>query len=370
MAWVRFPDGSRRKVERIEKADAERDLQKLLAERAQGNGSPPASRLRLATFNDVLDAWVAAGCPKAAVSRNSRRARTKSASTIATIGYLFDGHVRPSIGKLRVDRTGTERVERAFRKMADAGYATSTIDHTWTYLNQACLYALRLGTIRTNPAADVLLPEARPARTRKSFTIDEVVTLLRVAIPRDRRPALWVTGLMCGLRPGELVGLRWPHVDIDSEEPAITVAERVSEIGGRYLGQAEPKTPRKGAIGLHPLVVAALRRHRRDMDTLGLYDPDGFVFCTRNRTPISVSNLRRAFRTLCERAGLPAKEWTTYELRHSFVSLVSDQLGDLTKVADLAGHADTKTTEGYRHGVRAALPHAVEAWDRLLADAG
>ena len=182
MAWVRFPDGSRRKVERIERVDAERDLQKLLAQRAQGNGSAPASRLRLATFNDVLDAWVAAGCPKAAVSRNSRRARTKSASTITTIGYLFDGHVRPSIGGLRVDRTGTERVERAFRKMADAGYATSTIDHTWTYLNQACLYALRLGTIRTNPAADVLLPEARPARTRKSFTIDEVVTLLRVAI--------------------------------------------------------------------------------------------------------------------------------------------------------------------------------------------
>jgi hypothetical protein len=51
------------------------------------------------------------------------------------------------------------------------------------------------------------------------------------------------------------------------------------------------------------------------------------------------------------------------------VSLVSDQLGDLTKVADLAGHADTKTTEGYRHGVRMSLPHAVEAWDRLLGRA-
>ena len=29
MAWVRFPDGSRRKVERIDKADAERDLAEL-----------------------------------------------------------------------------------------------------------------------------------------------------------------------------------------------------------------------------------------------------------------------------------------------------------------------------------------------------
>jgi site-specific recombinase XerD len=51
----------------------------------------------------------------------------------------------------------------------------------------------------------------------------------------------------------------------------------------------------------------------------------------------------------CASAGLSGKDWTIYELRHSLVSLVSDQLGDLTKVADLAGHADTKTTDGYRH---------------------
>jgi len=29
MAWVRFPDGSRRKVERLDKADAQRDLDEL-----------------------------------------------------------------------------------------------------------------------------------------------------------------------------------------------------------------------------------------------------------------------------------------------------------------------------------------------------
>jgi len=36
MAWVRFPDGSRRKVERVNKADAQRDLDALV-------GLPPAA---------------------------------------------------------------------------------------------------------------------------------------------------------------------------------------------------------------------------------------------------------------------------------------------------------------------------------------
>ena len=102
------------------------------------------------------------------------------------------------------------------------------------------------------------------------------------------------------------------------------------------------------------------------MKQLGLFDVEGFVFCTRNGTPLSLSNLRRGFKALFERAGL-GRDWTTYELRHSFVSLVADQLDDLVKVADLAGHVDTRTTQGYRHPVRPSLPHAIEAWDRLLA---
>jgi len=47
------------------------------------------------------------------------------------------------------------------------------------------------------------------------------------------------------------------------------------------------------------------------------------------------------------------------------VSLVSDQLDDLVKVADLAGHVDART-RGRRHAVRPSLPHAIDAWNQLL----
>jgi len=135
MAWVRFPDGSRRKVERVSKADAQHDLNELLALRASAE-SPGPRRQRLATFGDVIDAWMAEGCPTAAPSSRGRHARTKSPNTIANIGYLLGGHVRPEIGRLWVDRTTTERLEAVFRTMAADGYATSTIHHTWLYLNQ------------------------------------------------------------------------------------------------------------------------------------------------------------------------------------------------------------------------------------------
>ena len=77
-------------------------------------------------------------------------------------------------------------------------------------------------------------------------------------------------------RPGELAGLRWCYVDIDSDQPSIEVAERALEVGDRYVGQAAPKTERgRRKLGLHPLLVAALHRHREEQRLLGLYDNEG-----------------------------------------------------------------------------------------------
>ena len=64
MAWVRFPDGSRRKVERTDKAEAEHDLDELLALRVQAL-DPGPRRSRSLTFSEVIDAWFEAGCPNA-----------------------------------------------------------------------------------------------------------------------------------------------------------------------------------------------------------------------------------------------------------------------------------------------------------------
>jgi integrase len=133
----------------------------------------------------------------------------KSPNTIANARQLLGTSVTPVIGALRVDRTSTERLEDLFKGMVAKGYATSTIDRNWNYLNQALQHGVRTRRIKTNPAAAVLLPERRPSKGRKSFTIEQAERLLRVAIPEDPRPAMWLTGLMCGLRPGELAGLRW-----------------------------------------------------------------------------------------------------------------------------------------------------------------
>src|SRR5580765_3428344 len=116
MAWVRFPDGSRRKVERVDKAAAQRDLDELVALRAQDLAPEPRGQ-KLATFAEVIEAWFADGCPNVAPTSKSRHARVKSPNTIANARQLLGTSVIPVIGKLFVDRTSTERLEKLFNDM-------------------------------------------------------------------------------------------------------------------------------------------------------------------------------------------------------------------------------------------------------------
>jgi site-specific recombinase XerD len=90
---------------------------------------------------------------------------------------------------LKLDRTTTERLEALFETMVET-HATSTIDRNWNYLNQALQHGQRNRTIKTNPAADVLLPAKRPSKPRKSCTMEQAQTLLTEAIPADPRPAM------------------------------------------------------------------------------------------------------------------------------------------------------------------------------------
>ena len=60
-------------------------------------------------------------------------------------------------------------------------------------------------------------------------------------------------------------------------------------------------------------------------------------------------------------------DWTPRELRHSFVSLLSDAGVPVEKIARLVGHAGTATTEiVYRKQIRPVVMGGAEVMDSLF----
>ena len=93
------------------------------------------------------------------------------------------------------------------------------------------------------------------------------------------------------------------------------------------------------------------------------------MFPSRVGTPADASHVRRAFRQVVAAAGLDAQEWTPRELRHSFVSLLSDAEVPIERISRLVGHSSTVTTETiYRKQIRPVIVHGADVMERIFPE--
>jgi integrase len=118
--------------------------------------------------------------------------------------------------------------------------------------------------------------------------------------------------------------------------------------------------------------VEALRvqkaQQEKDKEAAGKrWEEHGLVFASTVGTPLDSHNVRRAFRVVIAKTDLDPDEWMPRELRHSFVSLLSDQGIPLEEISRLVGNSSTAVTElVYRKQIRPVLQDGAVAMDRIF----
>lgn len=146
--------------------------------------------------------------------------------------------------------------------MADRGMSRASLARVRNVLRRALRAAERRGRIARNVADLVDVPAASVRRSR-SLSVEQARAVLNAA-RGDRLEALYVTGLMLGLRPGEWLGLPWSAVDFDSGTVRVTQS-LLRE--GKLLIIGQTKTPHSRRVLVMPgPVVEALRRHQLTQD--------------------------------------------------------------------------------------------------------
>jgi integrase len=118
-------------------------------------------------------------------------------------------------------------------------------------------------------------------------------------------------------------------------------------------------------VALRAHRIEQIRQHLRRKST----KPSGLVFTTSTGAALDAANVRRDFRRALGRVpGIDPQAWTPRELRHSFVSLLSDSGVPIEEISRLVGHAGTHVTElVYRHQLRPVIESGAVAMDRLFA---
>ncbi len=142
-------------------------------------------------------------------------------------------------------------------------------------------------------------------------------------------------------------------------------------------GDGDTKTRQsRRSLELPSIAVKAINTHRvmqarERLAAAELWQDNDLVFCTSNGTPLDRHNVLRDLRRTIGKAGLNENEWTARELRHTFVSLLSDHGVSIEEISLLVGHDGTDTTERvYRHQLRPVRRSAAKAMDEILHDVG
>ena len=294
-----------------------------------------------------------------------------SATTIEKYGYLRRGHIIPDIGARKLRDLSAGEVDEWLAEKAKT-LSTSTVQRLYECLNRAVKRAMARERVKRNVVELCGVPKGQEGRPSKSLTLDQAKEVLTAA---EKSPlyAYVVISLLTGARTEELRALTWDHVDLDGipdnvppRPPSIRVWRSV-----RDGGDTKTKRSRR-TLALPIRGVKALEEHLQLQDeireTAGPnWQTAGIVFASRLGTELDAANVRRAFRRVVKAANLNSDDWTPRELRHSFVSLLSEGGVRLEDIAELCGHAGTRVTEAvYRHQLRPVLLNGATAMDRIL----
>ncbi len=273
-----------------------------------------------------------------------RRAAVES-STYARHKWTVEKHLKPHLGPVLLRDVEATHVEGFYASLAAAGVSQNERWRAGGVLSMLLRHAVRRRLIPCNPCSDV----PRPKRRVQEFvplTFAQMRALLGAAAGH-RLAALWWLALDSGMRPGELLGLEWPHLDLS----AGTVAVRQAlEDNGTRRRIKEVKTPKgRRTIVLSVPTVKALKLHRERMLAEVRNVEAGPVFPSRSGTWIARSNLDRyVFKPLLARALCPPVR--LYDLRHTSATLLLTGEPDVSEpvnikvISERLGHASVEIT--------------------------
>ena len=319
------------------------------------------------TVKDAVTDWLAKGL------------KGRDENTVTTNRILADQHVIPEIGAIKLKELTADNVDEWLDGLSGK-LATRSLQGVHAILKRAIRQAQARDRVLRNVADLVTTPKGKPGRPSRAMTLAQATAMLEQA-KASRLHAYVVVSLLTGIRTEEARALRWSHVvawvadeaawvpvteaGFDHERFAVYVWRSVRADGDTKT----EKSRRTLELPTHAAEALCEHRTRQAKERLAagtVWRDHGLVFASQAGTPLDASHVRRAFKAITKRAGL-GENWTPRELRHSFVSIMSDNDVPLETIADLCGHASTAVTEEvYRFQLKPVITRGAQTMNTIF----
>jgi len=319
----------------------------VLEERIREASSPKVegSDLSLRAF---VDAWWKPYLQRKGVKPSTRR----------SYDSILELHILPVFGDVHIEEIVPLHVERFSQTKLESGLSAKTVRNLLLVLQGTLSLAVDNELIARSPIRN----RHKPTVDRHEKPIWSPAQLLNIlsAAPTGLRPFFDCVALT-GARLGEVLGLKWKHVDLEGR--ILRIKQSL------WRGQlVSPKTAASTRdILLGNALGETLKNHHETSSHRGL---DDFVFCKKDGAPLDPDVLRKdALYPILDRLGIPRKKGASgfHTFRHSAASIVNERTGNLKLAQKFLGHSTIKmTADVYTHTSSEAEREAALAVERAI----
>ena len=283
-------------------------------------------------------------------------------------GYI-DNHIKPSIGKIQLEKLTSLELQKFYKKLLTngrvdrlesrhqaKGLSPKTVRNIHQIISSAMSLAKEQKLIVANPAEGCALPRLEH-REMQTLPVEQLQSFLREA-KESGVFEFYYLELATGLRRGELLGLKWE--DVDLERGDLRVRRQIARINGEVV-EAPLKT--KNAYRTLPLAedtVSILLEQKKKVDG------SPWVFPSPTGGPISPDSVLHMLHRVLKRAGLPRVRF--HDLRHTFATLALQSGVDVKTVSGMLGHFSAGfTLDTYAHVTTASQRQAAKTMGSVLS---
>ena len=269
-------------------------------------------------------------------------------STQGKNDYYLSRYIYPFIGSRQLNEINVNTIISFRNSLAHGsqqGYqkdlSEKTIEDITGFLNKIFKVAVALRRMEDNPVKRELLRKVgQPAGLHKAIdpvTLDQckqMIPLIENETVRLYAALLFFNG--GGMRPEEIMGLRWEDCNLD--EGTAVVQRAVTYAGSnRAIDIKATKTETSSRPVILPRVLVDILRPLRQ--------ESGFILHGRDpNQPMCNSTWQRTYRRMQETLGIKG-QYSNYDLRTTFATQMIEAGASALAVAQMMGHKDTRMVE-------------------------
>jgi integrase len=362
--YVTLVNGVRKRICVIgKKGETREDVRLRLREimRQEERGTPYVEKDW--TLGEYFDYWI-----------NEVMPNRVAESTFDSYNRAVNNYLKPAMCGHKLKNLSVQDVRNAIKTMTENGCPSGAMEKNLQVLVNCLNCAMREELIFRNVAQLV----EKPKHLRKETVIwsaNQSVSFLD-SVKEHPLYIAFVLFFVCGMRRGEIIGLRWS--DIDFENGFICVRQQMYRVKGKrvkseiVVKELKTKNSRRNPPLVDDVRNALIEHAKKRNITIPPFNPyfelskQGTVIVGKTGNPVDPRVLARHFENLTKKADLPRTK--LHAMRHMTPTFMKD-LGVHVKDAQMIlGHANVSTTLNiYQHGTPEGQRAALDAMgNRLL----